>query len=55
MPDDTSESSPVQFFVVRDNYLSKGIISTENHVTSFLPFKIETQFFNALTQLWPET
>jgi len=43
-PKDRSQGTAIQFFVIRDHYLSKRLIASKHHVASLLPSKSETRF-----------
>ena len=43
-PKDRSQGTAIQFFVIRDHYLSKRLIASKHHVASLLPSKSETHF-----------
>ncbi len=42
VPDDAPQSTTVKFLVVGHNYLSEGVISAEDDMTSLLPLDIES-------------
>ena len=44
LSDDAAQRASVQFFVIRDNYLSEWFIPAQNDVASFLSLEIEANF-----------
>jgi hypothetical protein len=53
LPDDSSQGTPVQHFVVRHNYLSKGFIASQDQMTTCLSLQVETCPFKRPNTLAP--
>jgi hypothetical protein len=51
--DDGTECAPVEFFMVGDHYLCKGILPTENHVSRFLTLHEEASPFQGSSTFPP--
>lgn len=56
LADDRTQSAPVEFFVVRHNYLGQRFVPTQDHMAALLPAHVEAdpaQGLDALAARYP--
>jgi hypothetical protein len=51
LPDNGPQCAAIQFFVVRNNYLTKRLVTTKDYVAPFLSFEMKARTFQSLYAL----